>query len=112
MKIHLKKKNEVQVFELDGDVDFHTSPKLRDQLLKVIEQQSSKILVNLRKVGYIDSSGLATFVEALQKSKRSNSQIVLAELEAAVRSVFEIAKLDAVFTLAGSEDEALRLLTE
>jgi len=110
MKISQKKKNEVDVFELSGEVDFHTSPELRDQLLKAIGKNSSRILVNLKKVSYIDSSGLATFVEALQKGKRNNGQLVLAELESAVRSVFEIAKLDSVFTLANSEAEGLNLL--
>ncbi|MCM8774874.1 MAG: STAS domain-containing protein [Candidatus Omnitrophica bacterium] len=111
MKISLRRKNEVHIFDLDGEVDFHTSPELRAQLLKAIEQQSSRILINLKKVSYIDSSGLATFVEALQKSKRANSRIVLAQLESAVRSVFEIARLDGVFSLADSEDEALDMLS-
>ncbi len=110
MKIHQKQKEEVQVFELAGDLDFHTSPGLRDKLQEVIEKKLTKIVVNLKKVSYIDSSGLATFVEAFQKVKRYNGKLVLTELEPAVRSVFEIAKLDSVFLLANSEEEAFKLL--
>ena len=110
MKINQKKKNEIEIFELNGELDFHTSPKFRDQLHKAIEKQAAKVLINLKRVSYIDSSGLATFVEALQKVKRLNGRLVLAELAPAVRSVFEIAKLDAVFSLAASEDEGLGLL--
>jgi len=110
MKINQKQKNEVHIFELSGELDFHTSPSLRDRLHDVIGKQIAKVVVNLKKVNYIDSSGLATFVEAFQKIKRYNGRLVLAELEPSVRSVFEIAKLDSVFLLAGSEDEALQLL--
>jgi anti-sigma B factor antagonist len=111
MKIHQRQKEGVSIFELSGELDFHTSPKFRDLLQEVIAKQVHFIVVNLKKVDYIDSSGLATFVEALQKIKRSNGKLVLAELAPAVRSVLEIAKLDSVFTLVGSEEEALELAT-
>lgn len=110
MKIHQKSKNDVEIFEVQGDIDFHSSSELRGRLLKALDQPSRKILVNLKRVNYIDSSGLATFVEALQKTKRNNNRLVLVELGKSVRSVFEIAKLDAVFWLASSEEEAFTLL--
>lgn len=110
MKIHQRQNEGIHVFELAGELDFHNSPKLREELLKSIERQTKKILVNLKKVSYIDSSGLATFVEVLQKSKRSNTTLVLTELEARVRSVFEIAKLDEIFIFASSEEEGVNLL--
>lgn len=109
MKINQKQKNEVQIIELSGELDFQTSPEVRERLHKVIEQ-FNKVLVNLKKVNYIDSSGLATFVELLQKMKRTNGSLVLSELVPAVKSVFEIAKLDRVFSMAGSEEEGLNLL--
>lgn len=107
MNINQKQKDQTKIFELSGELDFHTSPQFREQLQKTIDGHAQKIVVNLSKVSYIDSSGLATFVEALQKMKRYNGVLVLSALTPAVRSVFEIAKLDAVFTLVGSEDEAL-----
>ena len=110
MKINQKQKNEIQIFELTGELDFHTSPDLRDKLHEALDKKIPKVIVNLKKISYIDSSGLATFVEAFQKIKRYNGKLVLSELVPAVRSVFEIAKLDSVFLLAGTEDEALELL--
>ncbi|MBI3313104.1 MAG: STAS domain-containing protein [Candidatus Omnitrophica bacterium] len=110
MKINQRQKEDIHVIELVGELDFHNSPKLREELLKSIEKQTKKILVNLKKVSYIDSSGLATFVEALQKSKKSNTRLVLAELETRVRSVFEIAKLDEIFLFVSSEEEGVTLL--
>ncbi|MDD5217686.1 MAG: STAS domain-containing protein [Candidatus Omnitrophica bacterium] len=112
MKINQKKQNEIELFELDGELDFHTSPELRDKFQEVFQKQLRKVVVNLKKVSYIDSSGLATFVEALQKIKRYNGKLVLTDLVPAVRSVFEIAKLDKVFSLANTEVEALQLVAQ
>ena len=111
MKINHRQQNKVEIFELDGEVDFHSSPELREKLQVSVQKQADKILVSLKKVRYIDSSGLATFVEALQKIKRYNGLLVLSELAPAVLSVFEIAKLDGVFSLAHSEEEAQALLS-
>ena len=80
MKINQKQKDETRIFELSGELDFHTSPSLRDQLHDVLDKKSPKVIVNLKKVSYIDSSGLATFVEAFQKIKRYNGKLVLTEL--------------------------------
>ena len=112
MKITQRQKDEVQIFELAGELDFQSSPELRGKLQQVVQNQVGKILINLKKVSYIDSSGLATFVEALQKIKRANGKLVLSELAPAVRSVFEIAKLDRVFSLVGTEEEAFNLLLD
>ena len=110
MKINQKQKDGIHILELEGELDFHTSPNLRDRLHQFADKKIGKVLVNLKKINYIDSSGLATFVEAFQKIKRYDGKLVLAGLAPAVRSVFEIAKLDSVFSLAASEDEAISLL--
>ena len=98
------------VIELQGDLDFHSSPDLRKELTKLVDRQSPKILIDLKKVGYIDSSGLATFVELFQKMKRYGGKLVLFNLSQSVRSVFEIAKLDSIFQLANTEKDALALI--
>ena len=111
MKIEQKQKDQIEFFELDGELDFHTSPEFREKLQELMQKQVKKIIINLKKVTYIDSSGLATFVEVLQKTKRYGGQLVLTELAPAVRSVFEIAKLDKVFSLTDSEADAFQKLS-
>lgn len=110
MKIETKKSApEFEMLAMEGDLDFHSSPEVRAALSKLAEKQIKKILIDLEKVSYIDSSGLATFVELFQKLKRTGGKLILFHLSAPVRSVFEIAKLDSIFHLATSEQEALAL---
>ena len=112
MKIEIKKtEGGVHFVGLQGDLDFHSSPELRTELNKLAEAQAPTILVDLKKVDYIDSSGLATFVELFQKMKRYSGKLVLFNLTQGVRSVFEIAKLDSIFQLAKTEKDALSLVS-
>lgn len=101
----------VEIVDLQGDLDFHSSPELRRELVKLVEQEVPRILVDLKNVSYIDSSGLATFVELFQKMKRYGGKLVLFNLSQGVRSVFEIAKLDTIFQLAENQREALALVS-
>lgn len=106
MKISATNQGDVQVLELSGELDYHSSPELREKLTELTTKQSSKILVNLNGVDYMDSSGIATFVEAFQKTKRYQGRLILAELTPTVRGVFEIAKLDSIFEIAATVAEA------
>ena len=112
MKIHTSNESaDTRIITLEGDMDFHSSPDVRHELTKLVDQKISKILIDLAQVGYIDSSGLATFVELFQKMKRYGGKLALYNLTDSVRSVFEIAKLDTIFKLVASKDEALSTLS-
>lgn len=112
MKIQTRKNDpNIERIDLEGDLDFHSSPDLRSELTKAVDRQAAKILIDLQKVDYIDSSGLATFVELFQKIRRYGGKLVLFNLSPSVRSVFEIAKLDSIFQLAANEREALSLVS-
>lgn len=106
MKINVTNQGDIQLLELSGELDYHSSPELREKLTALATKQASKILVNLSGVDYMDSSGIATFVEAFQKTKRYQGRLILAELTPTVRGVFEIAKLDSIFELAPTLAEA------
>lgn len=91
-----------------GDVDMSRSPDLRH----VIQSQFARsglrrLVIDLDEVGYMDSSGLATLVEAMRTAKKNAVELVLASLSPRVRSLFEIAKLDTVFEISGSREEAI-----
>ena len=57
------------VYDLDGEVDLYRSPEVRKGLLDLVSETPKKLAVNLSRVSYIDSSGLATLIEAFQKNE-------------------------------------------
>ena len=89
-----------------GEVDLNTSPQLRDALLDVVGRGGGRIIIDLSSVGYMDSSGVGTIVEAKRRADRDGAKLVLSGLQERVLSVFQITQLDRFFTIAESLDDA------
>ncbi|MFT5424852.1 MAG: anti-sigma B factor antagonist [Phycisphaerales bacterium] len=89
------------------DIDMSRSPELRMILRGALDGGTKKLVVDLAKVEYMDSSGLATLVEVMRLAKTHNASLVLAALHEKVRAIFDIARLDQFFTIVDSIDEAL-----
>jgi len=95
------------VVRLKGDVDMNTSPDVRSNLADVFKQGGSKaLLINLSGVRYMDSSGIATLVEAMQNCMKQGMRLRLVEPSPPVRDVFELARLASVFEIFASMADA------
>ncbi len=88
------------------DVDLDTSPKLREKLLQLTNEKEKAILVDLSNVKYMDSSGIATLVEALQKVGKYGGRLKLTNLRDAVQDVFQLSRLDKVFDIYETYEDA------
>ena len=89
-----------------GDVDLSRAPSLREKISAVQRANPKRLVIDLSDVPYMDSSGVATLVEALQVARRTGGKLILCGLQEKVRSIFEIARLDLVFTMVASLDDA------
>jgi anti-sigma B factor antagonist len=67
--------------------------------MRLAADQPALLIVNLSAVQYMDSSGVATLVQALQQVKRYNGRLVLVGPNERVRSIFQIARLDSIFEI-------------
>ena len=108
MQIKEKKADEVTILELSGEIDINTSPEVRKAFDHLLKEQRKKILLNFSQVSYIDSSGLATLVEMLQRLKRFGGLLRLSNVSEKVKGLFEITKLDRLFSIFPSEEEAVK----
>ena len=95
------------VVEVSGDVDLHRSAAFQQSLLEVVDRRPERIVVDLGGVGYMDSSGVASLVKLLSRTRLQKITLCLAALCPRVRSVFEITRLDTVFDVYDTEEEAL-----
>jgi len=96
-----------EVLELRGDIDLNEKPKVAAQLEPLIERQITGIVIDLSHVVYVDSSGLAIFIDALQRVQQYGGRLALAGLQENVRLVFQISKLDKVFKIFDDSQSAL-----
>jgi anti-sigma B factor antagonist len=95
------------VLPLEGEIDLHVSPRVAASLEAMRREKPPRIVVDLSKVTYIDSSGLAVFIEAMQNTEEYGGKFALAGLQESVRSIFETARLDQVFLIYPHVDAAL-----
>lgn len=100
----------VSILDLDGEIDLHRSPEVRSEIGKLIDRKSKAVAVNFGKVSYIDSSGLATIIDAFQKMRGYGGKLGLVSLATPVRSVFEVARLDQFFKIFDEESAAVSAL--
>jgi len=81
---------------------------VRKALLQEIkEKKTPKVFLNLEKVRYIDSSGIASLVEGLKASRDQGSRLILYGLSKSVREVMELSRLQKIFEIHESEAQAL-----
>jgi anti-sigma B factor antagonist len=106
MKITTREDTGHVIVQLEGEVDLRHSPSLRKVLMDLMVLNRS-VVVDLGRVEYIDSSGIASLVEAYQMTRRNGGRFVLASISAPAMRVLQLARLDRVFTLAESVDAAL-----
>lgn len=91
-----------------GEIDLHNSPDLRGALIELIARvQPKKLIINLANVPYMDSSAIAVMVEMLQKMKKQGGKIFLTNLQPRVKGLLEIARLNTIFGIAETDEEAL-----
>lgn len=95
------------VLALEGEIDLHQSPRVKERLDPLIAQKPPRLVIDLGKVTYIDSSGLALFIEALQRVKAYGGELALCGLGPSVRTIFDIARLDQVFQIFPDRAAAL-----
>lgn len=100
-----------QLVNLSGEIDLNAKPNVVARLEPLIENKSPAIVVDLSNVSYVDSSGLAIFIDALQRVRSYGGKIALAGLRSNVRVVFEIAKLDQVFQIFNDPESAVKALS-
>lgn len=86
------------IVHLQGSVDLEHAPDVRRRLLAAVAL-GRNVLVDLSAATYIDSSGIACLVEALQKARGKGHDVCLVALSMQARRVLELARLDMVFLI-------------
>ena len=104
----IRREGDAVLASLVGEIDLHNSPVVRGALLEILQrEQPTRLVLNLAGVPYMDSSAIAVLVESLQKMRRTGGKIYLTNLQPRVKGLLEIARLDAIFILTDSAEEAM-----
>ena len=95
------------VLPLKGEIDLHVSPEIAVSLAGVAATRPAHIVVDLTKVTYVDSSGLAALIQGMQDVREYGGKFAIVGIQEDVRPIFEMARLDQVFQIFPDLDSAL-----
>ena len=102
--------NDAYVIALTGEVDLYTAPEFKQQLLEVIAQGASNVIVDFSNTTFIDSTTLGVLVGGVKRLRTNDGQLSLVCSDRNITKIFEITGLDRVFTIYSTRDEALEQL--
>lgn len=92
-----------------SDIDMSRAPTMRDAIKSALAAKPSRLVIDLSVVNYVDSSGIATLVEALKWTREEKVELALAGLSPRVKTLMEITKLSAMFTTRATVEEACKV---
>jgi anti-sigma B factor antagonist len=100
----------LMVVSLNGQLNANTSPELKAALRQLVAEGFLKIIIDLRQVSFIDSSGLAALVSGLRLAREKEGKIVLSGIQAQTQIIFRLTMMDRVFDILPTSDEAIQSL--
>ncbi|MGA7626607.1 MAG: STAS domain-containing protein [Candidatus Acidiferrales bacterium] len=109
MDISTRQSGNATIVDVVGDITLYNSPEVRKVLMEQLKSKKSpRVIVNLEKVRYIDSAGVASLVEGLKVARDLKSSFALYGLSRTAREVLELTRLIKVFEVYDNEQDALR----
>jgi anti-sigma B factor antagonist len=107
MGFEVMKDGDITVLDVEGQLIVGNRQELKQRVLDELESGERKFLIDFDRTGYIDSSGLGVLVSLSKKIREQGGELRLANLNEDLRTLFELTKLDTLFQIADSRDQAL-----
>ncbi len=107
LKLGHYSKDGIEVVDVGGEIDIYTAPRLRDLLLDLVSKNSYQLIVNLEKVGFLDSTGLGVLVGGLNRVRAHDGSLDLVCTQERILKIFRITGLTKVFGIYQTVDQAI-----
>ncbi|MFW3474119.1 STAS domain-containing protein [Streptomyces microflavus] len=95
------------VVEVGGEIDVYTAPKLREQLVELVNDGSYHLVVDMEGVDFLDSTGLGVLVGGLKRVRAHEGSLRLVCNQERILKIFRITGLTKVFPIHTTVDEAV-----
>jgi anti-sigma B factor antagonist len=107
MEIELKELGEHKVIAVRGEIDLYNVSELKKVLFSVTDGNYPSVVVDMKNVNYMDSSGIGALVAGQKKMKAHSGKFCLLNIHEDVLNILKLATLDKFFTIVEGEDELL-----
>ena len=97
----------IEVIDVQGEIDMYAAPRLRELLIDLVSTGSYQLVVNLDKVGFLDSTGLGVLVGGLKRVRAHDGSLDLVCTQQRILKIFRITGLTEVFGIYETVDQAI-----
>ena len=97
---------DVEIIEVGGEIDVYTAPRLREAIVAAVDAGHTRLVIDVRKVDFLDSTGLGVLVGALKRVRADGGSLDIVCTQERILKIFEITGLDKVFGLHATVEEA------
>jgi len=89
-----------------GEMDVYTTPQAKEVMLGLLEKGYHHLVVNLQYAEYLDSTALGMLVGMLKRVREKGGNLRLVAPPARIRRLLEITRLNLIFPIDATEEEA------
>ncbi len=107
MDIEYKDLGEHKIIEVSGEVDLYNVSELKKSLFSITDGGSKSVIVDMKNVNYMDSSGIGALVAGQKKMRAHGGTFALLSIHDDVLNILKLATLDKFFKIYEDEDELL-----
>lgn len=108
MKVDIEQQSEITMVRLnEKSLDSSNAPEFKTQLLQLISDGATRLVINLGSIKRIDSSGMGALLFGQRQANNKSGWVKLAKVPKSVDQLLKVAMLDRVFQIYKSEEEAI-----
>jgi anti-sigma B factor antagonist len=105
MNIETEDRKGWTVFHLDGDLDSGSTAEIQAHFMKRLSDGAS-FLLDMEKVNYLDSSGLAALVKFYKEVRARGGSMALCSVQRDALKILQLTRLDKIFTILPNQESA------
>jgi len=107
LKLGHYNKDGIKVVDVEGEIDIYTAPRLRELLIDLAGKNNYQIVINMDKVGFLDSTGLGVLVGGLKRVRTHDGSLDLVCTQERILKIFRITGLTKVFGIHQTVEQAI-----
>ncbi len=112
LTIQERQNSAITILDISGRIDAATSSQIEEELGKKLDTGVTTLILNMKDLNYISSSGLRVILAALKRVKAKGGTIALADLQPGPGEVFKMTGFDRLFPISASVEQALEKLNQ
>jgi anti-sigma B factor antagonist len=100
------------VLDVVGEIDVYTAPRFKEAVNEILSGEQKHLVINMAGVTYMDSSGFGILLSATKRLRPEGGTVNLVKCSAAIDRILRITRLDSIFAVYDSVEDAIKALPD